>query len=41
MRGINGDYCEICNVKLEKGGIGFRHLNSKEHLKNIKKVIQM
>jgi hypothetical protein len=34
MKGIQGDYCKVCN-KHVKGGIGFRHLNSKNHLKNI------
>lgn len=36
MRGNNSNYCEVCDKTLPHG-VGFVHLNSNDHLKNLKK----
>lgn len=37
MRGELGNYCEVCDRILSNGGVSFRHLNSKGHIKNLEK----
>jgi hypothetical protein len=38
MRGIQGDYCSVCDITLEHGGIGFKHLTGKKHLENMNTI---
>ena len=38
MRGVYGNHCSVCNVTLKRGGVGFRHLNSKKHIKCMQNV---